>query len=112
MEDAEFMTESLDQIYERKIREAEKEYLQVVAKLNADFQEKLKPFNQTYNYFVQQASEYRDQMVQDALDRFDADTAPLRAELEKAIEEAQDVWGDKIAKAEREWHEGMSFPTT
>ncbi len=101
--------ETLDQKYERRIKDAEAAYSEALAKLNADFQEKLKPYNETYEYSVQQASEHRDKMVQDALNKFDADTAGLREELEFGIGKAAHEWGKRVAEAEQERHEGMAF---
>jgi F0F1-type ATP synthase membrane subunit b/b' len=102
------MTEAQNQKYERRIKEADSDYKDAVAKLKADFQEKLKPFDKTYEYFVQHASEYRDQMVQRALNQFDADTAQLRADLEAGIAAASHAWGEKVKQALDEWHEGMA----
>lgn len=103
------MIESLNQRYERLIKEAEIAYGEAVAKLNADFQEKLKPYNEIYEFFVQQASEHRDQMVQDAMNKFDRDTAQLRQELETGIAEASRIWAKSVGEAEQAWHEGMEI---
>lgn len=103
------MTETLDHQYERRIKEAEIEYGQAVAKLNADFQDKLKPYNQTYEKAVQLATEHKDQMVQLAMNEFDRNTAELRKTLEDGIKAAAHVWGKRVADAEKEWHSGMEL---